>query len=251
MEQDESVIRQEATVAMFVRLGVPLPAAHIDEALTHSSLSNEHPGPLADNQRLEFLGDAVLSLCVSEMLMLHFDQVDEGELTVMRAALVNTVALAEAARENGLGMLLRMGRGAEVAGARERDSVLADAVEALLGAVFLDCGLDASRRVVATIAGSRFDALVEHGGTERDPKSRLQELVQSRGATVPDYRVLAEDGPPHAKEFTVGVNVALDAAGEQCVDAQGRGRSKKLAERAAALKVLELLSEAESRTGES
>jgi ribonuclease-3 len=237
----QDIADDDIVASMFARVGVALPAEHIQEALTHSSLGNERPAPVADNQRLEFLGDAVLSLCASEMLMAQFGDVDEGELTVMRASLVNTVALAAAARELDLGPLLHLGRGAEAAGARERNSVLADAVEAILGAVFLDCGLDASRRMTTVIVGPRFDVLVADGGIERDPKSRLQEYVQSRGADIPSYEVVLEEGPPHAKEFTVGVSVALDAHGEHKLEAHGQGRSKKSAERAAARLALDLI----------
>ena len=140
---------------------------HLLQALTHPSFANEQP-EAGDNQRLEFLGDAVLGLCVSELLMDAFEDVDEGSLTVMRASLVNARALAEAARHWQFADALRLGRGADAAGERHRDNVLADAVEAVLGAVYLDRGLDVARALAERIVSQRLEALVQNGGRSWD-----------------------------------------------------------------------------------
>lgn len=205
-------------------------------ALTHPSFTNEQPDH-PDNQRLEFLGDAVLGLCVSEMLMEAFQEVDEGQLTLMRASLVNAGALAKLARALDLGDVLQLGKGAAAGGERHRKNVLADAMEAVIGAVFTDLGLNACRAMTAQLLGSEIERLVSSGGIRRDAKSRLQELLQSRQGQPPSYEVVATDGPPHARTFVVRVTVPAlnDAEG---FDAEGEGRSKKLAEQAAAAAAL-------------
>lgn len=199
-------------------------------ALTHPSYTNERPECL-DNQRLEFLGDAVLGLCVSELLMQAFRDVDEGQLTVMRASLVNAGALAVVARRLDLGAALRLGRGADAAGERDRKNVLADALEAVIGAVFVDVGLEACRQLTRWLLGEAVAKLVRSGGTRRDAKSRLQEVLQARGVAPPRYEVVSMEGPPHARLFRVRAVVLLD--GEQIVS-EGSGASKKRAEQAAA-----------------
>lgn len=240
---DPAQTQAQAMAALASRLeiadGDELPD-HLLQALTHPSFANEQPEE-RDNQRLEFLGDAVLGLCVSELLMAAFEDVDEGSLTVMRASLVNARALAEAARHWDFADALRLGRGADAAGERHRENVLADAVEAVLGAVYLDRGLDVARALAERIVGQRLEALVQNGGIERDPKSRLQELVQARGLDTPTYSVSDVSGPPHMRSFTVTVNVPRGEDGE--VVAEGKGRSKKLAEKAAARAALAALEE--------
>ncbi|HZO16215.1 MAG TPA: ribonuclease III [Polyangiaceae bacterium] len=223
------------------RLGLQEEPPHLREALTHPSFTNEQRrGVVVDNQRLEFLGDAVLSLCASEMLMDAFADVDEGELTVMRAALVNAEALAEGARALGIGEALQLGRGADAAGERDRSNVLADAMEAVIGAVYVDLGLDHARQVSRTLLGERIERLVDAGGMERDPKSRLQELLQARGLEAPSYQVIEIEGPPHARLFTVRVECRVDPDNaERSIFAEGQGRSKKLAEQEAARTLLE------------
>jgi ribonuclease-3 len=227
------------------RLGLEEEPPHLCEALTHPSYTNEAPGSARDNQRLEFLGDAVLALCVSEVLMAAFADVGEGALTVMRASLVNTTSLAAGARLMQLDRALRLGRGADAAGERHRTGVLADAMEAVLGAVYLDHGLDKAREVTRRVLEEPIAKLVADGGIERDAKSRLQELVQARGLATPSYQVIAVDGPPHARLFTVEASVALESTGPEAevrkVTGHGQGRSKKLAEQAAATAVLEAL----------
>jgi ribonuclease III len=224
-----------ALEALVARLGLGAATPRMAAALTHPSWANENPGE-EHNQRLEFLGDAVLGLCVSEILMSAFAAVDEGELTVMRASLVNTRALATAARELGIAEALRLGRGAEAAGERSRTNVLADALEALIGAVYLDLGLVEARTLSHRVVERDLTSLVARGGTERDPKSRLQELLQGRGLAPPRYQITAEAGPPHDRVFTVSVEIGL---GDRVVVREGSGRSKKLAEQAAAVAALD------------
>lgn len=213
--------QQEALAA---RLGLSGELTHLEEALTHRSFANEQRKEnYRDNQRLEFLGDAVLGLCVTDALMARHPRANEGELSRMRAILVNAEALSSWARSVDLGSALRMGRGALSTGEHERQNVLADAAEALMGAVYLDRGLEEARRLVHCIIDgpmSRLaDSMVEH-----DPKSTLQERIQAAGGPSPRYRTVRVEGPPHDREFFVVVETGTD------VLAEGRGRSKKLAE---------------------
>lgn len=199
------------------------------EALTHPSFANEVPG-LPDNQRLEFLGDAVLGLCVSEILAEENPSADEGALTRMRAALVNAEALAGWAREVGLGDALALGKGAHHGSERKETNVLADAVEALVACVYDATGLVGARALVREIVATRVAR-----GDEldvRDPKSALQELVQAEGHPSPSYRVREARGPEHEPTFVVEVVLRDEVLGE------GEGRSKRLAERAAAFDAL-------------
>lgn len=215
---------------------------HLEEALTHPSFANEQRlGRRTDNQRLEFLGDAVLGLLASELLMERFPAAKEGELSLMRSQLVSTEALAAWARAIDFGPALRLGRGADAAGERERDNVLADAVEALVGAVYLDRGIAAARRFSATIVAEPLSRLESATVVGRDPKSELQEQVQAEGGPSPRYRVVGTEGPDHRRAFIVVVEVLGEVLGE------GRGRSKKLAERAAARAAIEARALARSR----
>lgn len=210
-------------------LGIEGELPHLEEALTHPSFSNEQrSGRRVDNQRLEFLGDAVLGLCVTELLMERFPGAREGELSMMRSALVNTDALAAWAREIGLGSALRVGRGAEVAGERDQTNVLADATEALIAALYLDRGFESARALSRLIVSGPLSQLASGSLLGRDAKSELQERVQARGGASPRYRVLGTEGPDHGRAFLVAVEVGGEVIGT------GRGRSKKLAEQAAA-----------------
>lgn len=203
-------------------LGIALPPELLRQALTHASYANETGEE--SNERLEFLGDAVLSLAVTELLFRRFAERAEGELTKIRAVVVSRPSLAEVARRIGLGEHILLGKGAEEAGARERASVLAAALEAILGAVFLARGYEAARDLVEKL----FSPDIERYAKERpDYKSLLQELVQARFGSVPKYRVVEEEGPDHKKVFTVEAACAG-------MRALGRGRSKKEAEQAAA-----------------
>ncbi len=214
--------------ALLERLSLEGPLGHLDEALTHASFANEHRGGCADNQRLEFLGDAVLGLLVGELLMERFPAAREGELSLLRSLLVSADALAAWARSVELGPALRLGRGADAAGERDRDNVLADAAEALVGAVYLDRGLPAARGLAAGIVAEPLARLEVRGAVDRDAKSELQERVQAGGGTSPRYHVVSAEGPDHRREFVVEVEVEGQVLG------LGRGRSKKLAEQAAA-----------------
>ncbi len=203
-------------------------------ALTHKSYCNEHRDePVVDNERLEFLGDAVVDLLVSHRLMERFPGADEGELSKLRALIVNEDALARIARELRVGELLRMGRGEELTGGRDKSSVLADALEAVIAAVYLTQGIAGAMALVDRHFADALDGVAE-GRSGDDYKTRLQELVQSQGRLPPRYRVVAEDGPDHAKTFEVEVSVGGEVFG------RASGRNKKEAEQAAARKTLEM-----------
>jgi ribonuclease-3 len=207
-----------------------------EEALTHPSYANEAGVP--DNQRLEFLGDSVLGLCVSELLTEAHPDADEGVLTRMRSALVNAEALARWGRAEQLGACLNLGRGAQAGLEREQTNVLADAVEALVAAVFASHGLDGARALVRVVVAEPM-AEAERLGV-RDPKSALQERVQAVGEAAPSYRVVSSRGPQHAQIFEVEVLVGGEVVG------RGEGRSKRLAERAAANAALVAMEAAEA-----
>ncbi len=210
-------------------------------ALTHTSWRNEAPAPgPADNERLEFLGDAVLALVVSDLLMRRLPDSAEGDLTRARAALVSEGGLARAAGALELGRFLFVGRGEERTGGRARPSILSDALEALMGAVYLDGGLDAVAAVVARLFQSELTDVESHA--RLDYKSRLQERSQALWQAAPVYQVVAESGPDHDKRF----EVALSFAGREW--ARAGGRSKKEAEQSAAAVALETI-ERESRPG--
>ena len=202
--------------------------ARFDEALTHPSFANESSA--LDNQRLEFLGDAVLGLCVSELLARSHPDADEGALTRMRSALVNAEALARWARGEGIGDALALGKGARSGSEREQTNVLADAVEALVASVYEALGLEGARRLVAHVVREPMREAEQLGS--RDPKSLLQEEVQARGLAAPTYRVRGMRGPQHDPTFEVEVLVGQDVLG------LGEGRSKRVAERAAAIAAL-------------
>ncbi len=204
------------------------------QALTHKSFSNEQPDAPGNYERLEFLGDAVLDLVIGHHLFLFSDALAEGELTRLRAELVNEKGLASLARELHLGPCLRLGRGERLSGGDDKDSLLANAVEALFGALYLDAGYDTALRLIEDLFRSRvMAALADRQGG--DFKSRLQELLQGRYGATPHYRELQVDGPAHERLYTV----ALEFQGERL--AQGQGRSKKEAEQAAARQALAAL----------
>jgi len=193
-------------------------------ALTHRSWCAEHEG--ASNERLEFLGDAVLGMLVAERTYVQRPDLPEGQLAKIRASVVSSPALAEAARILGLGASLRLGRGEVSDGGEDKESILADALEAVIGAVYLDAGLDAARDLVDRLFAESLDRSAADPG-EHDYKTRLQELV-ARNSTTPPRYVLTEDGPDHDKRFHATVEVAGRAHGPAV------GTSKKRAEQAAA-----------------
>jgi ribonuclease-3 len=203
-------------------------------ALTHPSVAHEANTPTAHNQRLEFLGDSVLGLVLSRALYEQFPGVDEGPLTKLRAKLVNAGALAAHGRSLGLGAHLILSRGEENTGGRDRASSLADAVEALLGAIFLDGGFDAAREFVLREFAGDFDALALSTGIE-NPKGELQEFLQAKSPNAPVYQLISAGGPDHDRQFVCAV---LHDGAEL---ARGSGKSKKAAESEAASAALEKL----------
>jgi ribonuclease-3 len=203
------------------------------EALTHPSLGHETQRYHFDNQRLEFLGDAVLQLVISEHLFRRFGGGAEGQLTKLRSRLVSRETLKMHAAALDLGRYLLMGRGEEASGGRDRTSTLADAFEALIGAIYLDGGLDSAREFILTQAHSDLAQLAEEP-IEINPKGQLQELLQSISPRSPVYELISQSGPEHEKTFVV------QAVWEGIVLGQGSGRSKKQAETAAALEAMTL-----------
>jgi ribonuclease-3 len=200
-------------------------AGHLEMAVTHPSFANEQKDA-PDNQRLEFLGDAVLGFCASELLFERYPDADEGTLTRLRARLVNADSLASWARDHDVADALRLGKGAEQSGLRDSTNVLADAVEALVAAAYLDAGLDAARAACTHIMADRLATLDSE--RELDAKSELQERVQAFGGDTPRYDVVDSGGPQHERWFEVSVRVGEVELG------RGRGRSKRTAEFAAA-----------------
>lgn len=204
----------------------------LKQALIHTSYLNENPGiDVGSNERLEFLGDAALGVVVAEELYREYPDVDEGKLTELRAHLVRRDTLARAASRFDLGEYLQLGRGEESAGGRRRPTNIARAYEALVGAIFLDGGIARVRSFVKRTLKPEFEALRQKG-MPHDPKSRLQELIQSQWQTTPSYKLVKTEGPDHARRFTVQVVVGGRALGE------GEGRSKQMAEKEAAQQAL-------------
>jgi ribonuclease-3 len=194
-------------------------------ALTHRSYAFER-GLSATNERLEFLGDSVLGLVVTDMAYRSYPDMPEGSLAKLRAAIVNMVALADVARALGLGQLVLLGKGEEQSGGRDKSSILADALEAVFGAVYLDLGLGTATELIERLFRPRMEAYVRGEG-DRDYKTILQELASQELRAMPDYRI-EERGPDHEKEFTATVFLAGEPMGT------GSGRSKKEAEQQAA-----------------
>jgi ribonuclease-3 len=206
-------------------LGVPLDSALLERSLTHRSYAYENGG-LPTNERLEFLGDSVLGLVVTDTLFLRHPELPEGQLAKLRAAVVNSRALAGVGRALQLGRFVRLGRGEEATGGRDKSSILADTLEAIIGAVYLDRGLDEAAALVHRL----FDPLIEHSaklGAGLDWKTSLQELAASTALGVPEY-IVQQSGPDHEKYFRAVVQVGGAPYGE------GSGRSKKEAEQQAA-----------------
>jgi ribonuclease-3 len=205
----------------------------LQRAVIHRSYLNEYPNyPLMDNERLEFLGDAVIDFVAAEFLYNHYPEMDEGQLTRLRAALVRTESLAQQAETLDLGRHLRLGRGETANGGRNRPNTLCGAFEALIGAIYLDQGVE----LVRALLRERFRPVAEQvllSQSDRDPKSLLQELTQAKAQAIPTYRIIREIGPDHSKEFSVEVRFDNHVIGE------GTGRSKQVAEQAAAQDALD------------
>jgi len=197
------------------------------EALTHASVAYESQRPRVDNQRLEFLGDAVLQLVLSDELFRRLRSADEGVLTKARAQLVSTRALARVALSFNLGEYMIMGRGEEANGGRSRENTLADVFEALVGSIFLDAGLEAAAAFIVRACSNELAALA-NSPLELNPKGHLQELIQRNARPPPSYRIVSEEGPDHQKAFESIVSWQGHELG------RGKGKSKKEAESEAA-----------------
>ncbi len=207
----------------------------LQQALVHSSYVNENAGSFPEsNERLEFLGDAVLGLVIADELYAAFPGEDEGMLTELRAHLVRRDTLAKAARKLDLGAALLLGKGEDDGGGRHRPTNLAHVYEAIVGAVFLDSGLETARSFVLASLREELVYVADESFT-LDPKSRLQEISQSRFQTTPRYTVVETEGPDHARRFTVEAVIQGETVGS------GSGRSKQAAEKQAAQKALEQL----------
>lgn len=205
-------------------------------AMTHTSYANEHRN-LRHNERLEFLGDSVLGFVTADYLFTHYPELPEGELTKLRAAVVCEDALYEIARELGIPEQIRLGHGEETGGGRGRPSILADATEALLGAIYLDGGIEPAREFVLRFIPKKVEVALA-GGAFIDYKTMLQEIVQKNKEETLEYRLARQFGPDHDKRFTMELRLNSN------VLATGTGKSKKEAEQLAAKKALELMGEA-------
>lgn len=208
----------------------------LNNALTHRSFSFES-GAGPHNERLEFLGDAVLGLAVTDMIFAWYPELPEGEMAKLRASTVNMAVLADSARNIELGTYLLLGRGEELSGGRDKSSILADAFEALLGAVYLDGGMDVGRSLIERSLADHIRDHVERG-VVRDFKTNLQEIAAQGGGSLPEYRITSS-GPDHAKRFEAHVSVRGELLGT------GSGRSKKEAEQSAAKQALTNLEDRE------
>lgn len=224
-------------------LGVPADGGEIyDLALTHRSYAFEQPEPIPHNERLEFLGDAILEAVVTDLIYKTYPDLAEGEMARLRASVVNTHALADIGRELGLGDHIRFGRGEEASGGREKDSLLANTLEAVVGAVYLDRGLEHTKSALEPIFRDRLMRSLETGD-RYDAKTALQEVVVKTTGGQPDYRV-SSSGPDHDKRFAADVYVASVLMGS------GAGRSKKEAEYNAAREALTRVEEIEAMSDE-
>lgn len=203
----------------------------IEQAFTHRSYLNEAKERLESNERLEFLGDSILQLVVSEHLFQKYPDFNEGTLTNLRSKLVNTKSLSTISKKLGFGTLLKLSKGEEESKGRENESLLANSFEAFIGALYIDQDISAVKKFLIEVLLQKADELVQTKSL-KDPKSLLQEHVQAQKLNSPIYKVLHEEGPAHAKIFTVGVFVGENKRGE------GIGKSKQEAEEKAAEKAL-------------
>ncbi|PIQ77613.1 ribonuclease III [Candidatus Peregrinibacteria bacterium CG11_big_fil_rev_8_21_14_0_20_46_8] len=204
----------------------------LERACIHASYINEHRElKIGHNERLEFLGDAVLELVVTEYLYAHFPNKEEGELTALRAALVKGKHLADVARRLDLGAYLLLSKGEEKSGGREKNYLLANTLEALIGAIYLDKGFAIAHEVITRFILGSLQEIIEHD-LHVDSKSKLQEITQEKFSITPSYQVLLEEGPDHDKLFEIGVFIGGDCLGK------GKGTSKQKAEQEAARNAL-------------
>ncbi len=233
---DQGDVESESLQEFIHRLGLRF-SNHLllDRALTHRSYLNEHPEALEDNERLEFLGDAVLDFLVGAWLYNRFPEMREGELTRLRSALVRTEQLADFAFQMDFGRVLHLGHGESQAGGRKRIALLCAAFEAVVGAIYLDGGFDAVRRFIEPLLDPAAQRILSTH-QDQDSKSLLQELVQGKGYSAPIYRTTRTSGPEHMKTFEVEVLV------DDRVYGRGVGLSKQAAAKVAAHNALEALS---------
>ncbi|OQY07108.1 MAG: ribonuclease III [Desulfobacteraceae bacterium 4572_123] len=228
MEPDELHNLEKSISYQFINPDLPA------EALRHSSFVNEQTTiGLRDNERFEFLGDAVLNLVIGNLLMEKYPDLREGDLSRMRANLVNESTLASIARTVELGKFIQLGRGEIQTHGQDKNSILADAFEALIAAIYLDNGFEAAFAFIAGRFQTRLSSII-HSSSNHDYKSRLQELAQFTCKSTPQYKIIKESGPDHDKVFNVRLTI-------QGLNAEGRGKSKKSAEQDAARQALELL----------
>jgi len=222
---------QPATILGYTFLNTAL----LRQALTHPSFVNEsRESGLPDYQRLEFLGDAVLSLCLADLLTQRFPELPEGDLSRLRASLVDQPRLANVASELGIAQHVLLGRGEEQDGGRDKPSILSDVLEAVLGAIYRDGGFAAVQSVVQEVYTPLLDQAM-NGAPLNDPKSKLQEWLAAQRQPAPVYQLTGEEGPPHDRRFMVSVSLAGKVIGE------GEGRSKKAAQQEAAKTALQRL----------
>jgi ribonuclease III len=225
----------ESPARLSARLGISLKnPSLLTRALTHRSYLNENPGTLEDNERLEFLGDAVLDFVVGDWVYQHCPEMHEGDLTRVRSALVRNEQLAEFARSLGLGQAMRLGRGEATSGGRERDLLLGSTFEAVVGALFLDAGIEAVQKFMEPLLNGVRERIVQRAEIY-DAKSRLQEWAQAQKLGTPHYIKVSANGPDHAREFEMAVHIGDKVYGH------GRGPSKQIAEQGAAQSALDSL----------
>jgi ribonuclease-3 len=237
MEHSQGFLENGSLQEFTHRLNLPFTNSDhrlLIRALTHRSFLNEHPEALEDNERLEFLGDAVLDFLVGAWLYNHFPEMAEGDLTRLRSALVRTEQLADFARDIDLGDVMRLGRGEDEGGGRDRPALLCATFEALVGALFLRGGIEAVEKFVEPMLQSASNQILS-AHKEQDPKSLFQEWIQSQGYGPPVYRTVATTGPDHARNFEVEVLVNDKVYG------RGLGHSKQTAAKAAARAALQSL----------
>lgn len=203
-------------------------------AMTHRSYLNEHSEVIEDNERLEFLGDAVLDFYVAAWLFHHYPELKEGDLTKLRSALVKTEQLADFAKKFHLGEFMRLGKGEAESGGRERVNLLCATFEALIGAIYIDSGIEVVQQFLEPLIAETAEEIIANS-KEKDPKSVLQEWAQSRGNGTPSYKTVSVRGPEHAKVFTVEVWIT-----DMCYG-RGEGPNKRIAEKNAARDALKKL----------
>jgi ribonuclease III len=235
MNVTQGALAEESPRSLANRLGlVDTDLRLLGRALTHRSYLNEHPEALEDNERLEFLGDAVLDFLVGAWLYNRFPEMSEGQLTRMRSALVRTEQLAVFAKELALDAAMRLGRGEAESGGRSRPALLCATFEAFIGAIYLSDGIEVVRKQLKPLLESRAHQIYSSGKLH-DPKSQLQEWTQAHGNGAPTYRTVSEKGPDHAKIFEIEVHVNDTVCG------RGIGHNKQSAAKAAAQEALDVL----------